>query len=81
VLREIERALQREDREGRNVLFPLAIDDYLFDQWRHPRKADVLSKVVGDFRVWDQGVEKYRLSFEKPLMALRAENAPSIQKS
>jgi uncharacterized protein YjbI with pentapeptide repeats len=79
VLREIERALQREDRESRNVLFPLRIDDYLFEQWEHPRKADVLAKVVGDFRGWDRGVKKYRLSFEKLLAALRAENAPSIQ--
>ncbi len=79
VLREIERALQREDREGRNVLFPLRIDEYLFEQWEHPRKADVLSKVVGDFRGWDHGVEKYRLSFEKLLKALRAEDVPSIQ--
>jgi hypothetical protein len=79
VLREIERALQREDRERGNVLFPLRIDDYLFDQWQHPRKADVLSKVVGDFRGWDRGVKKYRVSFEKLLKALRAENAPSIR--
>ncbi len=79
VLREIERALQREDKEGGNVLFPLRIDDYLFDQWQHPRKADALAKVVGDFRGWDHAVEKYRLSFEKLLKALRAENAPSIQ--
>jgi len=27
----------------------------------------VISKVVGDFRGWDQGVEKYRLSFERLL--------------
>jgi hypothetical protein len=50
VIREIERALQKEDREHRNVLFPIRIDDYLFDQWQHPRKADVVSKVIGDFR-------------------------------
>jgi hypothetical protein len=25
------------------------IDDHVFDEWEHPRKADVLSKVVGDF--------------------------------
>ncbi len=81
VLREIERALQREDKEGRNVLFPLAIDDHLFEQWQHPRKADVLSKVVGDFRGWDHGVKKYRLSFEKLLRALRAENVRPIQTS
>ena len=50
VIREIERALQKEDREHRNVLFPIRIDDYLFDEWEHPRKADVVSKVIGDFR-------------------------------
>ena len=50
VIREIERALQKEDREHRNVLFPVRIDDYLFDEWDHPRKADVVSKVIGDFR-------------------------------
>ena len=50
VIREIERALQKEDREHKNVLFPIRIDDYLFDEWDHPRKADVVSKVAGDFR-------------------------------
>ena len=41
--------MHKEDREHRNVLFPIRIDDYLFDEWDHPRKADVVSKVVGDF--------------------------------
>jgi hypothetical protein len=50
VIREIERALQKEDREHRNVLFPIRIDDYLLKKWEHPRKADVVSKVIGDFR-------------------------------
>ena len=50
VIREIERALQKEDREHRNVLFPIRIDDYLFEKWDHPRKAEVVSKVIGDFR-------------------------------
>ncbi len=50
VIREIERALQKEDREHKNVLFPVRIDDYLLKKWDHPRKADVVSKVIGDFR-------------------------------
>ena len=53
VIREIERALQKEDRERRNVLFPISVDDYLLKNWDHPRKADVVSKVIGDFRGWD----------------------------
>ena len=50
VIREIERALQKEDRDHKNVLFPIRTDDYLFEAWEHPRKADVVSKVAGDFR-------------------------------
>jgi hypothetical protein len=39
--------MQKEDRERKGVLFPVRIDDYLFEKWDHPRKADVVSKVVG----------------------------------
>lgn len=30
VVREIKRALDQEDKTGRNVLFPIRIDDYIF---------------------------------------------------
>ena len=74
VKREIERALQREDNEGKNVLFPIRVDDYIFDKWQHPRRADVVSKVVGDFADWDTDAAKYEKAFDKLLKALRAEN-------
>jgi hypothetical protein len=69
VIREIERALQKEDRERRNVLFPIRIDDYLFDEWDHPRKADVVSKVAGDFRGSDN-LGNYAKAFPRFLDAL-----------
>mgnify|MGYP001045793614 CR=1 FL=1 len=72
VLREIERALQREDREGKNILFPIRIDDYLFGEWEHPSKPDVKSKVVGDFRGWDESEAKYDVAFQRLLNALQA---------
>ena len=74
VLREIERALQREDNEGKNVLFPIRIDDYIFAKWQHPRKADVVAKVVGDFSGWDTDVTKYETALQKLLKALKAES-------
>lgn len=49
VLRKIERALNREDKEGKDILFLVRIDGYIFDPREHPRKADVLAKVIGDF--------------------------------
>jgi len=74
VLREIERALQREDREGGNILFPVRIDNYLFEEWKHPRKADVLSKVAGDFQGWDEDVGKYDAAFGRFLEYLKRAN-------
>jgi len=69
VIREIERALQKEDRDHKNVLFPIRIDDYLFEEWDHPRKADVVSKVIGDFRGSDN-LATYTKAFPRFLDAL-----------
>jgi hypothetical protein len=69
VIREIERALQKENREHRNVLFPIRIDDYLFDEWDYPRKTDVVSKVAGDFRRWEHHAT-YSKAFARFLDAL-----------
>lgn len=71
VLREIERALQREDFTGKNILFPVQIDNFLFDQWTHPRKADVVSKVVGDFRGSTRDSDRYERSLSRLIQALR----------
>ncbi len=69
VIREIARALQKEDREHKNALFPVRIDDYLFDEWDHPRKAGLVSKVAGDFRGWENHAA-YSKAFPRFLDAL-----------
>ncbi len=71
VLREIERALQREDRERKNILFPIRIDNYVFDKWEHERKADVIKKVVGDFTHWKEH-DPYQKALYKLLRDLKA---------
>ena len=65
--------MQKEDREHKNVLFPIRIDDYLLKKWDHPRKADVVSKVIGDFRR-SENLETYAKAFRRFLQAL---NRPS----
>lgn len=61
VNREIERAIAQEDtrlkddpRHGGtvNVLFPVRLDDYIFNGWHHERKNDVTKKVIADARHW-----------------------------
>jgi hypothetical protein len=77
VIREIERALQKEDdlarqdKEG-EVLFPIRLDDYIFTGWNHHRKADVIAKNVGDFRKWKDH-DSYQKSLDRLLRDLKAE--------
>jgi uncharacterized protein YjbI with pentapeptide repeats len=77
VIREIERALQKEDDATRGgeegeVLFPIRLDDFIFTGWNHHRKADVVAKSVGDFRRWTEPVE-YKKAFERLMGDLKAE--------
>jgi hypothetical protein len=77
VIREIERALQKEDaaaREGNEaeVLFPIRLDDYIFTGWRHHRQADVVAKNVGDFRQWTEP-ESYKKALQRLIRDLKAE--------
>ena len=69
VLRELERALQREEKEKRDVVFPIRLDNFVFDIWESPRKADVTAKVIGDFRKWKDGTE-YAKSLQRLLANL-----------
>jgi hypothetical protein len=71
VLREIERALQREDREKKDMLFPIRIDDYVFDKWEHSRKLSLVHKVVGDFCRWKDH-DAYQKSLARLLKHLQA---------
>ncbi len=43
------------------------LDDYVFNEWKHPRKADVFAKVVGDFRA--------QKAFKKLLESLQTESS------
>jgi uncharacterized protein YjbI with pentapeptide repeats len=75
VLREIERALRREDAEGKDILFPIRIDDYIFTKWRHPRKDDVTSKIVGDFTGWKDPM-KMRTTLGRFMEGLKISEPP-----
>jgi TIR domain/Pentapeptide repeats (8 copies) len=77
VIREIERALQKEDelaRQGKEgeVLFPIRLDDYIFSGWSHHRKADVTAKHIGDFRIWKEP-ETYRKRLDRLVKNLKAD--------
>lgn len=77
VIREIERALQKDDealQRGEEVLFPIRLDDYILSGWNHHRRADVVAKHVGDFRQWKEP-PLYLKALERLVRDLRAERA------
>lgn len=76
VLREIERAIQEEkarkekNKETERVLFPVIIDNYLFDKWEHYLKADFLKITIGDFKGW-KDLKEYNNAILKLVKALQ----------
>lgn len=71
VQREVDAAREREDREGRTVLFPIRIDDAVM-QARVPWAADIRrSRHIGDFSRWKDD-EFYRSALALLLISLNA---------
>ena len=52
-----------------DVLVPVRLDDYVLDEWKHPRKADFREFHVLDFSGW-QDEAKYKTAFQQFLHAL-----------
>jgi len=75
--KENARRIKEADAKGEepklpdeDVLCPVRLDNYVLDEWKHPRKADVTKKTIGDFREWKTNKKKYDLEFRKLLHAL-----------
>ena len=76
VLKEIQRGLDKEKKlkkrhkETNRILFPITIDDYLFDKWEHYLKSDILRIAVGDFRK-RKNKKEYKKALDKIVKDLR----------
>ncbi|MDH5603688.1 MAG: toll/interleukin-1 receptor domain-containing protein, partial [Cyclobacteriaceae bacterium] len=76
VLREIDRALQKEQllkekyKKEINVLFPVIIDDYFYKKWDHHLKPLISRIVLGDFRDWKDST-KYKEALNRLFEGLK----------
>ena len=76
VLREIERALQKEQstkekyKKTKRILFPVIIDDYFYKKWDHQLKPLMLRIVYGDFR-GRKDPTKYKKALNRLLEGLK----------
>jgi hypothetical protein len=76
---EVESALERERKEGKDVLFPIAIDDEGFTS-QQSWAADIRRKRhIGDFRQW-KSHDDYTRAFDKLVRDLKKSQPPIIMK-
>ncbi len=82
--REIERAIVQEDERTKlkqadkfpgnvDVLFPVRLDNYIFEGWQHERKVDVTKKVVADARGWKSDHQVYARVRDKLISDLKVD--------
>jgi hypothetical protein len=76
---EVASALEREQKEGKDVLFPIAIDDEGFTS-KQPWAADIRRKRhIGDFRKW-KSHDDYTAAFDRLVRNLKKSQPPIIMK-
>jgi len=76
---EVESAIEREQKEGKDVLFPIAIDEEGFTS-KQPWAADIRRKRhIGDFRKW-KSHDDYTAAFDRLVRDLKKSQPPIIMK-
>jgi hypothetical protein len=76
---EVESALEREQKEAKDVLFPIAIDEEGFTS-NEPWAADIRRKRhIGDFRKW-KSHDDYAAAFDRLVRDLKKSQPPIIMK-
>lgn len=53
------------------MLFPVRLDDFVFEGWEHERKGDLLDKMIADARGWEADPKVLEHIFERLLKHLR----------
>jgi hypothetical protein len=76
---EVESALEREQKEGKEVLFPIAIDDTAFTSEQPWAKDIRLKRHIGDFRKW-KSHDDYTAAFDRLVRDLKKSQPPIIMK-
>ncbi len=70
---EIEKALERERKEARDIIIPLNLDGYLLDGWESGLATTIRSRLAADFTGWEHDNAKFEEQFKRVVRALRTD--------
>lgn len=65
--------------KDQDVLFPIRIDNYIFDRWQHQLKSNVITRNIGDFVGWEDDAQKYTDSLHRLIQALDPKSWPTAR--
>ena len=74
VEQEVETAFEREDRQRRDMLFPVRVDDSIMRTRRAWAGSIRRTRNIGDFRKWKDH-DRYQEAFQRVLRDLRADDS------
>lgn len=70
VIRELERGLKK----GKETLFPIRLDKYIFsDDFKHYSKVDLQEYYLHSFEGWEENPNKYKKALKKLIEGLKSE--------
>lgn len=70
---EVEKTLERERRDKRDIIIPLNLDDYLLQGWKSGKSGILRSRLAADFTGWEHNNAKFEEQLERVVKALRAD--------
>ena len=70
---EIRKAMERERRDGRDIIIPMMVDHYLLEGWEDGLAADLRSRLAADFTGCEHDSAKFEEQFERVVKALRTD--------
>ena len=68
---ELRNALEREQREKRDIIIPVMLDHYLINDWEDGLAVEVRSRLAADFTGWEHDNAVFERQFERVVAALR----------
>lgn len=73
VREEIEKALERERRESRDIIIPLNLDGYLLDGWESGQTSTIRFRLAANFTGRDHDDAEFEVEFEWVVRAVRTD--------
>lgn len=69
-----EKQLYKERKKEVLAVVPLDLDGYIFSEWEHPKKNQLMERLIVSFKGWETDNSIFEQEFERIVQGLRADD-------